>query len=144
MLASTIGLFFSRFLPIEKKADLLFIAQVGYVRNMVALMPPRTGFASRLRAIRDAAGLTQVVLAERAGLSLGTLLKLENGQREPHWSSVVALAKALGCKTDDFLLQQGSEVMPPRQRGRPRRPSAEEAPAKRPAPPKRGRGKGRR
>jgi len=55
-----------------------------------------TGFGSILKELREAAGLTQDELADRAGLYKFSVAKLEQGVREPVWSTVLALAKALG------------------------------------------------
>ena len=52
-----------------------------------------TGFAVRLRALREASGLTLAELSERAGMHLQGLAKLEAGTREPQWGTVIALAK---------------------------------------------------
>jgi transcriptional regulator with XRE-family HTH domain len=57
---------------------------------------PPTGFAQRLKALREAAGLTQAQLAERAGLYSFSVAKLEQGVQEPTWPTVLALAQALG------------------------------------------------
>jgi transcriptional regulator with XRE-family HTH domain len=79
-----------------------------------------TGFATRLRELREAAGLTQVQLAERAGLHLHGLTKLEQGDRAPSWSTVLALAEALGVECTAFIKPTHSEqVAPKRGRGRP-------------------------
>jgi putative transcriptional regulator len=56
----------------------------------------KPAFAVRLKALREAAGLSQAQLAERAGLHLGAIFKLEQGRREPTWATVQTLAKALG------------------------------------------------
>ncbi|HVS40137.1 MAG TPA: helix-turn-helix transcriptional regulator [Gemmataceae bacterium] len=56
-------------------------------------LPP---FAVRLKALREGAGLTQEQLADKAGLHLGAVFKLEQGVREPTWATVQALAHALG------------------------------------------------
>jgi transcriptional regulator with XRE-family HTH domain len=78
-----------------------------------------TGFAQRLKALREARGLTQIQLAEAAGLNLHGLTKLEQGVGEPHWPTVLALADALDCKPNDFMGEAGrSESIEPR-RGRP-------------------------
>ena len=54
-------------------------------------------FGQRLRGLREAAGLTQAALAERAGLSVKAIAALENGRRlRPHPSTVHALGEALG------------------------------------------------
>src|SRR5579859_3364835 len=50
-----------------------------------------------LRGYRQAAGLTQHELAERAGLSLGSVRDLEQGRtRQPAGHTLTALATALG------------------------------------------------
>jgi len=53
-------------------------------------------FAVKLKALREAAGLTQAQLAEKAGLHLGAIFKLEQGKREPAWETVQVIARALG------------------------------------------------
>lgn len=60
-------------------------------------------FSDRLKELREAAGLSQQDLADQAGLNRFGIAKLEQGVREPSWSTVVALAKALGVSLDDFL-----------------------------------------
>ena len=49
-----------------------------------------------IRQAREDAGLTQAQLAVRADLAIGTLTRLEAGTTDPSWSSVRALAEALG------------------------------------------------
>ena len=69
-------------------------------------MPPKkrdTGFAVRLKELREAAGLSQQQLAERAGMHLYGIAKLEQGVREPGWVTVLDLAAALGVEPNDFL-----------------------------------------
>jgi transcriptional regulator with XRE-family HTH domain len=84
-----------------------------------------TGFAARLRELREAAGLTQAQLAERAGMHLHGLTKLEQGDREPAWATVIALAEALGVSCDGF--RQPPAERPPRAGGRPPKPSGQDA-----------------
>jgi len=96
-------------------------------------MKPKTGFAERLRALRAQASLTQAELAERAGMHLHGLIKLERGEREPQWASVIALANALGVNCLAFSESIEGESIPPRGRGRPAKETtkAEQKPAKR-------------
>jgi transcriptional regulator with XRE-family HTH domain len=63
-----------------------------------------TTFAERLRALRERAGLTQVQLAEAAGVPIGTLRDYEQGRRrtEPAFRVTVKLAKALGVDCTAF------------------------------------------
>jgi|SRR5579871_1459429 len=89
-----------------------------------------TGFGGKLKALREASGLTQDQLAEKAGLNRHGLAKLEQEVGEPHWPTVLALAKALGVSCQDFIPDDSagepaadSETKMP-QRGRPRKPDA--------------------
>ena len=61
---------------------------------------------TRLRALRKGKVLTQKELAERAGLTRGTVLKIEAGQTEPYPRTVRKLAKALGVKPQDLMEPQ--------------------------------------
>ena len=60
------------------------------------------------------AGLTQEVLAERAGVSVATLGALEQGRRQPHPHTLAVLAEALGLAPADHTalleLASGSSV----------------------------------
>lgn len=59
-------------------------------------------FGRRLRELRDAAGLTQAQLGEQAGMLPHALARLERGEREPGWGTVLKLAEALGVSTEEF------------------------------------------
>src|SRR5262245_27507299 len=89
-------------------------------------------FGARLRRLRERADLSQEQLADRAGLNRYSVIKWERDQHEPMWSSVLALARALGRTVADF---DGTEAPPPdvrpARKGRPRKapPAAEHAPA---------------
>jgi transcriptional regulator with XRE-family HTH domain len=89
-----------------------------------------TGFAARLQALRVAAGLTQAQLAEKAGMHLGGLTKLEQGLREPSWPVVLDLARALQVSVEAFMDGQPEETTTeeekPKRRGRPRKDQGEE------------------
>lgn len=52
----------------------------------------------RLRQLRREAALTQEDLAREAGVSIGTVIRLERGSREPFPSTVRKLAAALGVR----------------------------------------------
>jgi transcriptional regulator with XRE-family HTH domain len=58
---------------------------------------------NKIRAARQAAGLSQYQLAERVGCSQHHISRWENGERGPSAQSLKKLAKALGCKIDDLL-----------------------------------------
>jgi transcriptional regulator with XRE-family HTH domain len=76
-------------------------------------------FGPRLKELREAVGLTQSQLAERAGLHRQGIVKLERGEREPAWGTVLALMDALGVSCQAFLEEPGpqAEAKP----GRPRK-----------------------
>ena len=59
-------------------------------------------FAGRLKAIREAAGLSQYALARRSGLTKQALSRLELGERDPTWVTVQLLAAALGADFGEF------------------------------------------
>src|SRR4051812_12009574 len=68
-----------------------------------------TAFSSQLRQLRQAAGLTQGELAERAGLTVAGVSALERGhRRRPYAHTVRALATALGLTPgqQDMLLTE--------------------------------------
>ena len=78
-----------------------------------------TGFAARLREQRTRASLTQAELAERAGLHLHGVTKLEQGDREPSWATVQALARALGVDCTAFQVEdKPAEVKPAKKKKR--------------------------
>ena len=82
---------------------------------------PKTGYGARLRALREAAGVTQAGLAERAGCALNTVAKLEQGRQEPAWPLALAIADALGVAIGEFRVADGIAA---RKRGRPRKKPA--------------------
>ena len=60
-------------------------------------------YSSVLRARRNELGLTQVQLAVKADLSLGTVALIERSQQNPTLKSLVTLAEAVGLKIGDLL-----------------------------------------
>ena len=67
----------------------------------------RSGFGRRLRELREAAGLTQHELAEKAGCHKQTITKLEAEAQEPAWPLVLALTQALGVTCEAFAPRRG-------------------------------------
>lgn len=59
--------------------------------------------ADRLRAAREAVGLSQVALAERTGISLAHLNRLENARREPGVKALIRIARALDTNVSEML-----------------------------------------
>lgn len=59
--------------------------------------------ASRLKEARQAAGLTQAELAEKAGVSRKTVNTVENGIFIPSTILALSLARALDAKVEDLF-----------------------------------------
>jgi transcriptional regulator with XRE-family HTH domain len=74
-------------------------------------------FARRLKELREASGMTQSQLADKAGLKVGGVRDLEQGRRRPTWETVLALAGALDVAVLTFA--QPPEEQPEPKRGRP-------------------------
>lgn len=67
-----------------------------------------------LRAVRETAGLTQEILAERAGFHPTYIAKIENGDRLPSLDAIFCLAKALNIPATDIIaaLEDPKQVSP--------------------------------
>jgi transcriptional regulator with XRE-family HTH domain len=59
--------------------------------------------ADNLRAARESADLSQVALAQLAGVDLSNLNKLENGHAYPSIVTLVRLARALRTTASELL-----------------------------------------
>lgn len=66
----------------------------------------------RLKALRDAKGLSQEQVGERAGLSHSIITKSEKGQNQPRSAALDKLAEALDC-TMDYLHGRGRDYESP-------------------------------
>jgi DNA-binding XRE family transcriptional regulator len=65
-------------------------------------------FAVRLKRLREQAKLTQLQLAERSVLDVGTVRQLEQGTRtNPQWQTICALARGLGKDVVVFVGTDG-------------------------------------
>lgn len=60
-------------------------------------------FAHILRQRREAAGLTQEALAERADTSVRFISFLETGRRQPSLSALAALSQGLGISITELV-----------------------------------------
>jgi transcriptional regulator with XRE-family HTH domain len=85
-------------------------------------------FAGRLKELRAAACLTQQQLAEKAGVAVGVIRKLERDENKPSWQTVVKLCKAMGVSSEEFM-RPPSPTLPPTVAGRPKKPSTSPAEA---------------
>ena len=80
---------------------------------------PQSTFGMRLRSYREAAGLTQDQLAERAGLSTAAVQDIEQGRTaRPRSGSVTRLAQALQLRGDQHaeLAALAAQAIPGQQR----------------------------
>jgi transcriptional regulator with XRE-family HTH domain len=63
---------------------------------------PSLAVGATVRELREACGVSREVLAVNAGLGVGTLARLELGRSDPSWSTLRALATALGLTMRDL------------------------------------------
>jgi transcriptional regulator with XRE-family HTH domain len=61
------------------------------------------GLGLVVKRLRRKAGLTQAVVAQRAGISIRGLRELEYGEVEPHWGTLRRIAKGLDVRLSDLL-----------------------------------------
>jgi transcriptional regulator with XRE-family HTH domain len=66
-------------------------------------MPAVVYVGEKLKEIRTRRLLTQEELAERAGISAGTVVNIERDNREPHFRTIRKLAKALDVDPTELL-----------------------------------------
>jgi transcriptional regulator with XRE-family HTH domain len=59
-------------------------------------------FGKRLKALRQAAGLTQGALGDKAGFTWNGIAQLESGRRQPALATALALKRALGIDLTAF------------------------------------------
>jgi transcriptional regulator with XRE-family HTH domain len=84
-------------------------------------------FREVLRRYRVATGLTQAALAERAGLSVQAIQKLERGATQPYCNTPRRLAAALQLSAD-HLAPFEAAVLPVRRHGTTWRAASDAAP----------------
>ncbi len=72
-------------------------------------------FGENLRRLRQEAGLTQIGLAQKAGLSLRSVQNWEQGHRIPRVDTLVALTKALQVSVDRLLAKEDWRKSPAKQ-----------------------------
>jgi len=59
--------------------------------------------AKRLKQLRSERGITQAVLARRAGVTLSYIGRLETGRHDPQLSTLTKLAKALKVRLGELV-----------------------------------------
>lgn len=69
----------------------------------------RKQFGERVRMMRHGAGLKQVELAEKLGVSKGAVASYEIGRSEPNLKNLIGLSRILGVPTGWLL---GEEPLP--------------------------------
>ncbi len=62
----------------------------------------------KLRETRKRALLTQQELAEKSGVGVTTIIRIENNQVEPHGRTIRKLAEALGVEPHELLKGDGN------------------------------------
>jgi XRE family transcriptional regulator, aerobic/anaerobic benzoate catabolism transcriptional regulator len=56
---------------------------------------PQPALGKAIRQLRDKRGMTQEVLAQSAGVTVGHLSMIERGHSNPTWATIKAVAAAL-------------------------------------------------
>ena len=80
-------------------------------------MSAATTVGQRIRQVREARGMSQVRLADRAGLSKSFLSDLENDKTGPSGRNLLLIADVLGTSTDYLLRGRADETWRPDQAG---------------------------
>jgi transcriptional regulator with XRE-family HTH domain len=75
---------------------------------------PKLGFGENARRIRAAARLTQMEVADRSGLDMTEVSRLERGIKDPRLSTIVRLATGLGVEPAELLAGLGRPEAPER------------------------------
>ena len=76
-------------------------------------------FGDKVRALREATGMTQRDLAERMATTIRSVSRLETGMQEPTWPVVQTLCDIFSVSCQEFR-GLPTESASPRGRGRPK------------------------
>ena len=68
-------------------------------------MRGRHSLGQRVRRLRNSAGLSQDALARAAGVGRVTLVRLEKGEQTPRLKTLEAIARTLGVRVLDLLVE---------------------------------------
>jgi transcriptional regulator with XRE-family HTH domain len=63
---------------------------------------PQPALGAALKALRMKKGATQETVAQKAGITVAHLSKIERGKTNPTWGSVKAIAKVLGVSMGEL------------------------------------------
>lgn len=61
-----------------------------------------TALGSRIKAVRESRGLSIRDLAELAGINKSQIVRIESGQSDPHYTTLLRIARALEVSVGDF------------------------------------------
>jgi transcriptional regulator with XRE-family HTH domain len=78
-------------------------------------------FGETVRLLRQKAGLTQLDLAQKAGLSLRSVQNWEQDHRIPRLATLLALANALGVSVEGLLAEENAHSLQTKRHGKSRR-----------------------
>ncbi len=78
-------------------------------------LTPKDRLGRALRAIRGRLGLTLAEVAQRTGIAVSTLSKIENGQLSPTYDKLVQLSEGLALDISAFFADDASPAPPPLQ-----------------------------
>lgn len=56
----------------------------------------------RIKAVRESRGLSIRDLAELAGINKSQIVRIESGQSDPHYTTLLRIARALEVNVEDF------------------------------------------
>jgi transcriptional regulator with XRE-family HTH domain len=84
----------------ESSLRLVLPRNTASIQSKPPVTFPTVAFAETLADLRRSRDLTQVALAQRAGVNVSQLRKYEAGGSEPSLSALRRLAVALSCTTD--------------------------------------------
>lgn len=73
---------------------------------------PQSEFGIKLRSIRKEKGITQKVLADKAGMSFMTIQRYESGERTPKISDIERIASALCVPWQQLIAYTDFEITP--------------------------------
>lgn len=71
-----------------------------------------TALGSRIRAIRESQGLSIRDLADMADLNKSQIVRIESGQSDPHYTTLLRIADALGISVGDLVnVSKGADTL---------------------------------